>query len=70
MRRITILLLLSALLITACSEQPAAPAIATTPQDYPSRPALDQLSQAEAIARKARVADISYVMVIDLGSRD
>lgn len=70
MRRITTLLLLSALLITACSEQPAAPAIATTPQDYPSRPALDQLSQAEAIARKARVSDISYVMDIDLVSLD
>lgn len=32
----------------------------------PTRPALDQLSQAEAIARKERVSQIAYVLDIDL----
>ena len=70
MRRITPLILLSGLFLIACSEQPTAPPVAANTNDYPTRPALDQLSQAEAIARKARVSDISYVMDIDLVTLD
>lgn len=67
MRRIsTLALLLSSLLLVGCNEQVAT--TAPTPEAEPpaSRPALDQLSQLEAIARKARVSNISYVMDIDL----
>jgi len=69
MRRTTTLLaIFSTLLLVACGEQTATPIIDTNFDDYPIRPALDQLSQTEAIARKVRVSDVSYVMDIDLVS--
>lgn len=69
MHRITALLaIFSTLFLVACGEQPATAITDTSSGDYAIRPALDQLSQAEAIARKARVSDISYVMDIDLVS--
>jgi len=69
MRRFsTLLLLFSTLLLAACSEESTAPLARTNSDEFPLRPALDQLSQAEAIARKARVSDISYVLDIDLVS--
>ncbi len=43
------------------SEQTSTPAVVTN-----ARPSLDQLSQAEAMARKARVSQIAYVLDIDL----
>jgi aminopeptidase N len=64
----TILTLSSILILSACSEQSETPANVAEGVDFPTRPALDQLSQSEAIARKARVSDISYVMDIDLVS--
>ncbi|PCI77942.1 MAG: aminopeptidase N, partial [SAR86 cluster bacterium] len=67
-RTTTLLVIFSALLLVACGEQPTTSANDTSTNGYPIRPALDQLSQAEAIARKARVSDISYVMDIDLVS--
>ena len=60
--------LFSTLLLVACGEQATTPIVDNSNDDYPIRPALDQLSQAEAIARKARVSDISYIMNIDLVS--
>jgi aminopeptidase N len=65
-RTTTLLAIFSTLVLVACGEQ-----VATTVNDtdnYPTRPALDQLSEAEAIARKARVAEISYLLDIDLVS--
>lgn len=68
MRRTTTLLaILSTLLLAACGEQVTTP-VMNTSDDHSIRPALDQLSQTEAIARKARVSDISYVLDIDLVS--
>ena len=59
------------ILLSACGEQADNNAsgvergtIATT--DVSARPALDQLSQSEAIARKARVSEIVYDLDIDL----
>ncbi len=56
-----LILLSCSLVLTSCSEpnqpQPIAKLL---------RPAQDQLSQAEATARKARVSQISYVLDIDL----
>lgn len=49
------------LVLTSCSEPEQPQPIAEL-----RRPALDQLSQAEAIARKARVSQIAYVLDIDL----
>lgn len=69
MHRTTALLaIFSTLLLVACGEQPATPVMSTSADAYPIRPALDQLSEVEAIARKARVSDISYVLDIDLAS--
>ena len=68
MRRLTSIFVLSSLLIyTGCSDQTP---ITSSTEELQQRPALDQLSQAEAIARKARVSDISYVLNIDLISLD
>ena len=67
-RTTTLLAIFSTLLLSACSEQVATPVIDASIDDYPVRPALDQLSEAEAIARKARVSNISYVLDIDLVS--
>ncbi|MBL4572066.1 MAG: aminopeptidase N [Gammaproteobacteria bacterium] len=67
-RTTTLLAIFSTLLLVACSEQSATPVMNTSIDNYPIRPALDQLSQEEAIARKARVSDISYVLDIDLVS--
>lgn len=64
MRRTAVLLtIFSCLFLVACGEQAVT---STSTGDNSVRPALDQLSQAEAIARKARVSDISYVLDIDL----
>lgn len=52
------------LFLFSCDEQVRAPAA----ENFSARPALDQLSQSQAEARKARVSDISYVMDIDLVS--
>jgi len=71
MHRTTTLLLMSlALLLASCDNQPTSRSDAVVDDDFSNRPALDQLSQSEAIARKARVSDISYVMDIDLVSLD
>lgn len=67
-RTTTLLAVFSTLVLAACGEQAPTSIIDTGSEDYPIRPALDQLSQAEAIARKARVSDISYIMDIDLVS--
>lgn len=67
-RTIALLAILSTLFLAACGEPPPTPAIATTSVDHPPRPALDQLSQDQAIERKARVSDISYLLDIDLVS--
>ena len=67
-RTTTLLAVFAALLLSACSEQVATPIIDASIDDYPVRPALDQLNQAEAIARKARVSNISYLLDIDLVS--
>lgn len=67
-RLFTLLAILSTLFLVGCGEPATAPVADTGGDDYPIRPALDQLSQAEAIARKARLSDISYVMDIDLVS--
>jgi len=69
MRRTTTLLaIFSSLLLVTCGEQAATSVNNTGTDDYPVRPALDQLSESEAIARKARVSEISYVLHIDLVS--
>ncbi|MBL4729269.1 MAG: aminopeptidase N [Gammaproteobacteria bacterium] len=67
-RTTTLLAIFSTLLLVACGEQSATQVINTSADEGPIRPALDQLSQDEAIARKARVSDISYVLDIDLVS--
>jgi aminopeptidase N len=67
-RTTTLLAIFPTLLLSACSEQVATPIIDASIDDYPVRPALDRLSEAEAIARKARVSNISYVLDIDLVS--
>ncbi|GJM13223.1 MAG: aminopeptidase N [Pseudohongiella sp.] len=67
-RSLAILSVFSVLVLASCSEPPATPVINDIVSDHLARPALDQLSQVEAIARKARVSDISYVMEIDLVS--
>ena len=67
-RTTTLLAIFSTLLLSACSEQVATPISDASIDDYPVRPALDQLSQADAIGRKARVSNISYVLDIDLVS--
>lgn len=67
-RTTSLIAIFSTLLISACSEQVATPVIDASIDDYPVRAALDQLSEAEAIARKARVSNISYVLDIDLVS--
>ena len=67
-RTTTLLAIISTLLLVACGEQAVTSVNSTSTADYPIRPALDQLSQTQAIARKARVSDISYVLDIDLVS--
>ena len=67
-RTTTLLAIISTLLLVACGEQAVTSVNSTSTADYPIRPALDQLSQSEAIARKARISDISYVLDIDLVS--
>lgn len=68
MRRLTSLFLfVSISLLIGCSEQPES---SSATASVSTRPALDQLSQSEAIARKARVSNISYVMDIDLVTLD
>lgn len=67
-RTTTLLAIISTLLLVACGEQTVTSVNSTSTADYPIRPALDQLSQSEAIARKARISDISYVLDIDLVS--
>ena len=67
-RTTTLLAIISTLLLVACGEQTVTSVNSTSTADYPIRPALDQLSQTQAIARKARVSDISYVLDIDLVS--
>ena len=67
-RTTTLLAIISTLLLVACGEQTVTSVNSTSTADYPIRPALDQLSQTEAIARKARISDISYVLDIDLVS--
>ncbi|PCJ25575.1 MAG: aminopeptidase N [SAR86 cluster bacterium] len=65
----TLVLFCSVILLSACSEQAQrAENIQDTSEVPGIRPALDQLSQAEAIARKARVSEISYLLDIDLVS--
>ncbi|MEX0963886.1 MAG: aminopeptidase N [Pseudohongiellaceae bacterium] len=67
MRRITTFSFFAILILVGCSEQQTVPAPgAMSAGSQQPRPALDQLSQAQAIARKARVSNISYVMDIDL----
>ncbi|NKB33286.1 MAG: aminopeptidase N [Pseudomonadales bacterium] len=67
MRRNTSIFLFSSLLILiSCSEQTTTTPNTSGVEELSVRPALDQLSQSEAIARKARVSDISYVLDIDL----
>lgn len=60
-------------LLLACSEETVAPTQARAVEipeqpavTSPQRPAADQISEAEAAARKARVSDISYILDIDL----
>jgi aminopeptidase N len=54
--------------LSGCTEQTApSDPIAQTPEPFP-RPALDQLSELEAMARKARVSNIAYTLEIDLAS--
>ena len=66
MHRITSLATLSlTLFLASCDEQPASTAML---DDAFVRPALDQLSESAAIARKTRVSEISYVLNIDLVS--
>ena len=66
MHRITSLATLSlTLFLASCDEQPASTAML---DDAFVRPALDQLSESAAIARKARVSEISHVLNIDLVS--
>ncbi len=67
-RTTTLLAIISTLILVACGEQTVTSVNSTSTADYPIRPALDQLSQSEAIARKARISDISYVLDIDLVS--
>jgi len=67
-RTTTLLAIISTLLLVACGEQAVTSVNSTSTADYPIRPALDQLSQTQAIARKSRVSDISYVLDIDLVS--
>lgn len=57
-----------ALALTGCEERAATPANSADTASRPPRPALDQLSESEAIARKARVSNIAYVLDIDLVS--
>ena len=70
MRRFTTLLLCCpVLLLISCEDQSTSPlAFRDNDGNTARRPALDQLSESEAIARKARVSEISYVMDIDLAS--
>lgn len=67
MRSFSLTLPLICSLISACSDQPE-PSNAALSGDTTTvtRPALDQLSQAEAIARKQRVSEVAYVIDIDL----
>ena len=67
---ITLLAIFATLLLVTCGEQVVTPIIETSSSidNFPIRPDLDQLSQAEAIARKARVSNISYIIDIDLVS--
>lgn len=65
--------LLSALLVmlVACGDSVNQQAVTPLPertasQSRPARAALDQLTQAQAEARKARVSDIAYTITIDL----
>ncbi len=65
----SLVLLCSFSLLTTCGEQSSSGDSAVDRDAGKAlRPALDQLSQAEAIARKARVSEISYVLDIDLVS--
>ncbi len=67
MHRFTSLLaIFSTVFLVACGEQASTAVSATRAEASALRPALDQLSQDEAIARKARVSNISYLMDIDL----
>ncbi len=69
MCRIKMLLILPFLLVlVGCDEQVTTTSTSTESENRAARPELDQLSQTEAIARKARVSNISYVMNIDLVS--
>lgn len=70
MHRILILFLAcSFLLLVGCTDQPSTDANASeNGNSKPTRPALDQLSELQAISRKERVSEISYVMDIDLVS--
>ncbi len=69
MRRIFTLFIFSfVLFLTGCDDQDPITSSYPTTESRVVRPALDQLSQSEAIARKARVSNISYVMDIDLVS--
>ena len=67
-RLLSLLALTSALALSACSEQTTTSNPAMVREEHPLRPALDQLSESEAIARKARISEISYVVDIDLAS--
>jgi aminopeptidase N len=54
--------------LSSCGEQTTPPAQQQQTQEAFARPALDQLSELEAIARKARVSNIAYDLDIDLVS--
>ena len=60
------ILFMSLLVLSACGEQTDDRLDETDSTLSDSRPASDQLSHAQAIARKARVSDISYKLDIDL----
>lgn len=78
MRALYLVPLLLAVLVSNCSDQPtqevSSPAngasndVAANRELQDARPALDQLSQLEAMARKSRVSNVSYDLDIDLVS--
>jgi aminopeptidase N len=73
MRALYLVPILLSYLLSNCSEQPPQKmviggALEASTDAQESRPALDQLSQLEAAARKSRVSNVSYNLDIDLVS--
>ncbi|MFK7864143.1 MAG: aminopeptidase N [Pseudohongiellaceae bacterium] len=70
MNKLLSILALAGLIVSGCTDQtPQKTETNTLAQPEVSRPALDQLSQSEAIARKERVSNVSYILDIDLVSQ-